>query len=431
MSHGAEKLSDEDVKKIVEAEAFKLSAGVKLLFSICVLIGLLFFVQGYISGDAGRKHAWMALHLNFLYFFGISAALSGFAAVFHICNAQWARPLRRVFESGSIFFTYAPLFLIALYFSANDLFLWSREPIAGKEHWLTQNFVYFRDFLACLLLVFTITRVVKGSRALDIIALKSGLVKGIDEKNNRFSDVSCGCCEAGACDGPKGLQKVYDKMGTLSPLCVMAYAFVMSLLAFDLIMSVDPHWYSTMFGGFYFMSCVYGAMAFVSIGLYFVRRYSPLMQMAVKRKTLHDLGKLLFGFGIFWAYLFWSHYLPIWYGNMPEETAFIILRLRVAPWRDLAWLVLGMCFIIPFMMGLSRDLKQVPVLLACTGIISSIGLWLMMYLLFAPTIYPDHIPVGMLDVAVGIGFVGLFALSAARYLERNPLIPFGDLYLEK
>jgi len=153
--------------------------------------------------------------------------------------------------------------------------------------------------------------------------------------------------------------------------------------------------------------------------------------MAIKRKTLHDLGKLLFGFGIFWAYLFWSHYLPIWYGNMPEETAFIILRLRVAPWRDLAWLVLGMCFIIPFMMGLSRDLKQVPVLLACTGIISSIGLWLMMYLLFAPTIYPDHIPVGMMDVAVGIGFVGLFALSAARYLERNPLIPFGDLYLEK
>lgn len=433
MSHGVLKLSDEDVVKIVKADSFKLSGPVKLLLSLFILIGCLVFFQAVSSGDEGRRHAWMALHLNFLYFFGISAALSGFAAVFHICNAQWARPIRRVFESASTFFTFAPLVLIALYFGAEDLFIWAREPIHGKEFWLAKDFVYVRDLVAAILLVFIVTRVNQGSRALDMIALKKGLLKGVDIKDTVYNSVSCCQCESGSCgtDAKGKLAKVYDGMGRISPVCVIFYALVMSLLAFDLLMSVDPHWYSTMFGGFYFMSCVYGAMAFVSIGLFFIRRYSPLMQMAVKRKTLHDLGKLLFGFGIFWAYLFWSHYLPIWYGNMPEETAYMILRLRVFPWRDVAWTVLGMCFIVPFLLGLSRDVKQVPGLLALTAIIPAIGIWLMFYLLFAPSIYPNSVPLGLTDVGVALGYIGAFALSASSYLGKYPLIPFGDLYLEK
>lgn len=431
MSHGVEKLSAEDINKILRADSFKLSSPVKLLFGLFIVIGCLFFIQGFISGGEGKRHAWMALHLNFLYFFGMSATLCGFAAVFKICNAQWARPIRRVFESATIFFSYSPIFLIILYFGAEDLFIWAREPIHGKEFWLSKNFVYIRNFIGVLLLGFVIRKVLDGSRALDIGALRGGLVKGVGEdKDFKYYSEDYASYDLGS-NSQEGLNAIYDRMGRLSPVCVMVYALVMSLLAFDLIMSVDPHWYSTMFGGFFFMSCVYGAMAFASIGLFFVRKYSPVMQLAIKRKTLHDLGKLMFGFGIFWAYLFWSHYLPIWYGNMPEETAYMILRLRVFPWRDLGWIVLAMCFIVPFILGLSRDVKQMPGLLALTAVIPAVGIWLLLYLLFAPTIYPNYIPLGFIDVGVCLGFVGLFALTCAKSLERYPLIPFGDLFVKE
>jgi len=226
----------------------------------------------------------------------------------------------------------------------------------------------------------------------------------------------------------EAITKIFNRNGTLSPVCVIVFALSMSLLAFDILMSVDPHWYSTMFGGFYFMSAVYLAVAFAAIGVCIAISQNELFQGAVKKSTLHDLGKLLLGFGIFWAYLFWSHYLPIWYGNLPEETAYMILRLREYPWRTVAWTVFGMCFVVPFILGLSRDVKQIPVLLALTGLIVAVGLWIQYYLLFAPTIYPNHISINLNDVGVGLGFLGLYGLLSVKYLTSVPLIPFGDLF---
>jgi len=281
-------------------------------------------------------------------------------------------------------------------------------------------------------LVWILSRVLKGSLTMDLTAIRKGFVKlpeGVSIPS-RWQQGNYKCLEHSDSSAEEGILKTYSMMGRFSPVCVMAYAIVLSLIAFDLLMSVDAHWYSTMFGGFYFMSSVYAAVAFVSLSLVFLRSYHPLFRSAFERKTLHDLGKLLFGFGIFWAYLFWSQYLPIWYGNMPEETGYMILRLREYPWRSLAWLVLGMCFIVPFFLGISRDLKQVPVFLASTAIIILIGLWLQYYLLFAPSLYRNEISVSLKDVAIGLGFLASFILGVLYYLARVPLIPFADLLVD-
>ena len=403
---------------------------------ILIILGVLSFLSEYIASSEGKKHAWASLHINFMYWFGMSAAASGFAAAFHICNAQWVRPIRRIFEASFPFFVVSPLFLVIMYFGAGDIYLWANQPIPGKSSWLSSGFLYTRNILALYLLVWVVSRVIKGSLTLDMIAIKKGLVGA---GNISFDKDSCaslfaGCC-ASACskDGcaKSSLKAVYDRMGFFSPICVMVYALAMSLLAFDILMSVDPYWFSTMFGGFYFMSSVYLAVAFVSISVSIVLRRSELFRGAIKKKTLHDLGKLLFGFGIFWAYLFWSHYLPIWYGNMPEETAYMILRLREYPWRVLAWTVFGMCFIVPFILGVSRDLKQVPILLSLTAVIVAVGLWLQYFLLFAPSLYPDRISINIHDVGIGLGFFGLYATCFIKYLSSVPMIPFGDLFIEE
>jgi hypothetical protein len=432
MSQGSGKYTKEDIQKIVEAEPFKANGLLKICFIFFMIIGVLSFLQGIITGGESKTQSWMALHVNFLYWFGLAAASSGFAAVFHICNAQWARSIKRVFESAFPFLLISPIFIIILYFGAHDLFEWARHPIHGKEKWLTPLFLYSRNFVLVCIMIWCFWVVLKSSLGMDLTAIRKGLVslgKGSPAYSRWMSD-KYSCCESSMVDTEKGIRAFYDKTSRFSPLCVIIYALAMSLVAFDLLMSVDPHWYSTLFGALYFMSSVYACMAFVSIVLIFLMNYHPLFRSAVKRNVLHDLGKLLFGFGIFWAYMFWSHYLPIWYGNMPEETGYIILRLREYPWRDLAWLILGMCFIIPFFLGLSRDLKQVPMLLSLTGLIVAVGLWLQYYLLFTPALYPQSIEINFKDIGVGLGFLGLFASGVIYYLERVPLIPFGDLLID-
>ncbi len=427
MADGLSPVSKADIPAIVEAKPFSLGLIERAVLMALIIVGILGFATELASGSS--RHAWMSLHVNFLYWFALAAAASGFSAVFHICNAQWARPIIRIFQSATPFMSWSPVLLIVLYFGHSQLFIWAHEPIPGKGVWLTSNFLFARDFLAICLLGALIRKVQFLTLRRDIGAVRFGMTGLPDSKVSRWTDKRYNKFVAGwGQNAYDELETVHEKLSRLSPIVVVTYALVMSLIAFDQIMSVDPYWYSTLFGGFYFMTAVYLCMAWVSIMVGFARKHHPLFLVKIERRTLHDLGKLLFGFGIFWAYLFWSHYLTIWYGNMPEETTYIILRLRKEPWHSVAWMVLGCSFIIPFLLGLSRDVKQVPALLLATGTIAAIGMWILMYLLFAPTLYPDTLPFSITDVLVGLGYMGAFLLSAALYLEKYPVIPFGDLY---
>lgn len=425
MSNQSTGLGYQDLKLIVEARPLELSKAFRLLLLLLVGLGVIVFFQGaFFSDYETAKRSWMSLHISFHYWFFIAVAMSGFSAVFTICNAQWARSIRRLFESATPFLMVSTLGFACLYFGKAYLFEWAHHSIEGKEAWLVPEFLYVRDLVAVAVLVFIIARVNFYSISLDVCAMRAGrLPQGIDDsrwKSGRYNRYAAASPE-------HGMSKAIAKMGRYSPVVVIVYAVVMSLIAFDQFMSVDPHWYSTLFGALIFMSAVYGAMAWVSIGLGGLQGAHPVFQKLVSSSTRHDLGKLLFGFGIFWAYMFWSHYLPIWYGNMPEETQWVILRMREAPWHTFAWNTLGFCFIVPFLIGLNKDLKMVPLLLAATGLIVAVGLWMMLYLLFVPTLYQHNIPFGLRDLAIFGGFLGAFTLSAGAFLARVPLVPFGDL----
>jgi hypothetical protein len=427
MSHDLSPVSLKDVPAIVRAAPIRLTSVVKFGLIVLIVIGVLGFLLQLFGGDS--KSAWMSLHVNFTFWFCVAAASSCFAAVFQICNAQWSRPIRRIFESAIPFLLCSPLFLFILYFGHGHLFEWAHAPAHGKEFWLSSGFLFTRDIVGIVLLGYVAKKVIFNSLRRDLLAIRGGLTGLSKDDLSRWQDKKYDRYVASSSsDAVSDIQETTSTMGRLSPVVIMVYALVMTLIAFDQIMSVDQHWYSTMFGGFYFMSGVYMAVAFAAMGFAMLRNVSPLFRAKVERRTLHDLGKLLFGFGIFWAYLFWSHYLPIWYANLPEETGWLIARLRVEPWQDVAWIVLGASWVIPFWLGLSRDLKQVPILLCITAIIATFGIWLQQYLLFAPTLYPDTLPFSLVDLAIGLGFLGGYVLSAVSFLEKAPLMPFGDLY---
>ena len=217
----------------------------------------------------------------------------------------------------------------------------------------------------------------------------------------------------------------------LSPIIGIVYAFVLSLLAFDLIMSLDPHWYSTLFGAYYFMSCFYLALA----ALYFLSLISLKtlgLRETIHPHHLHDLGKLVFAFCIFTGYLFYAQFLVIWYGNLPEETRYVILRVKLTPWEPVAWTVLAMIFAIPFVLLLSRKIKMKPLPMIILSGIILVGMWLERFILVAPSIWKGQgIPIGLLEVLITAGFFGVMGLSITFFLRRVPLLPISDPLFRK
>lgn len=422
MSHAPSSVSINDAAKIAAAGPIQVPLKAKLVLKALILIGIAAFV---FELKTDSKHAWMALHVNTTYWLIVSAAMACFSAVFHITNAQWARPVRRLFESATPFFSFIAFVFVVLYFGSCELFIWTHEPAPGKESWLQAPFVYSRDIIAILIIVWLARKVVYYSLRRDIGAIRSGLA-GISKASAERWNASCYDKYVKNWQADS-IAKAHVRLSRISPLVIMAYGYLLSLVAFDQLMSADPHWFSTMFGGFIFMSGVYLAFAWAGIFAAFAREWHPLFREKIERRTLHDMGKLLLGFCIFWAYLFWCHYLPIWYGNMAEETSWVILRWREEPWHSISWVVFGACFIVPFFLSLSRDVKQVPALLAVTGTIVACGVWLQQYVIFAPSMYPRSIPMNHIDVLIAFAFLGAFALSAIRFLEKFPLIPFGDL----
>jgi len=431
-SHSLSPVTKKDSAAIAAAPAFKLPANLTYTLYVLMAVGALSFVWGLLQEDP--THAWLSFLVTFCFWFGMSAAQTLWGAILHISNGQWGRPIRRLFESGSIFFKYGWLGLVVLFFGREYIYQWASPDYyvkgIGKDLWLSTEFFFGRELLIIAGMGFLGALITKLSVGKDVAA-GAELVGASDEVASRWKREAEGKFRLGfSGDALARIKAANQRMWRLSPIMIAAYALGMSFVAWDLIMSVDYHWYSTLFGALYFISAIYIALAWCGMSIGIVREIHPLFKQKIHRRTLHDLGKLLFGFGIFWAYMFWSHYLPLWYSNMPEFTGWMVLRLREEPWHGFAWVVLGLCFFIPFLLGLSRDVKQMPILLFATGAIVMAGIWLQFYLLVFPQFYPDAVSLNLMDILLFFGMGALYALSQAKFLERVPLMPFGDFYDE-
>jgi Ni/Fe-hydrogenase subunit HybB-like protein len=186
---------------------------------------------------------------------------------------------------------------------------------------------------------------------------------------------------------------------------------VYTIFAWDFVMSLDPAWSSTLFGGYYFVGNLYlGLAAVTALTVFTSRRHG--LDHSVDSKVFHNLGKLLFCFALLWTYLFWSQYLVIWYGNLPRETRFLLVRTAQEPWSTLALAVLLANFLIPFVILLFRAArKSRQALLAVSAAIVA-GMWLERFLLVAPSLSPgQRLFLGWQELAITAGFFALFLLT--------------------
>jgi hypothetical protein len=211
-------------------------------------------------------------------------------------------------------------------------------------------------------------------------------------------------------------------MNKLAPALALTYAVVMSVTVYDFAMSLDPHWFSTLFGAWYFMGAFWGGIAATAFAAMVLRGQDADLSRAIGIQQRHDIGKLAFAFTVFWTYLFFSQYIVIWYGKLPWEQSFMVARSGEA-WGSYSLTVVVLCFLVPFAGLIGRKAKMTPISLQIlTGIIL-FGLWSERYFLVAPSILPGYESTNMTyHLLTGVGFLGLFLLSIRWFLSTFPML---------
>jgi hypothetical protein len=226
---------------------------------------------------------------------------------------------------------------------------------------------------------------------------------------------------AGYDGSPAAVARQEHRVHQLAPAFVVVYALVMTIIAFDLIMALQPHWFSNLLGGFFFMGAFLSAHMLLALMMMYGGQTMGISDL-ISAKQRHDLGKLCFGFTVFWAYLMWAQFLVIWYGNMPEETGFVFARLW-GPWLPIGRAVLVGLFVLPFVGLLGTQPKKFKPTLALFATMSLVALWLERYLLVLPSV--THLPgpkFATPELGPTLLMLGLFLLAYWVFAQRFPMI---------
>ncbi len=389
----------------VPAEAIHLHPGAKRLSSILLVVGIAGLVLAALlsrTGTDGGPRFFRAYLLNFLYFLSLTLGALFFVLISHLTRAGWNVTLRRVAEAAT--FAFVPLALLALVLvpGLHSLYEWTHHEEVAKDVVLSGKAAYLNVpfFLARLAFYF----------------LAWNVIAHYFRRRSVEQDAT-------------GRPEITVRMELRSAPAMIVFALTLTFAAFDLIMSLYPHWYSTIFGVYYFAGSVLGFFALLPILVALLQRRG-LLRRVVTPEHFHDLGKLMFAFIVFWAYIGFSQYMLIWYGNMPEETIFFLIR-QSGPWAAFSWVLVFGHFFVPFFALMSRHPKRrIPTLMAAAVWILVMH-WLDLYWLVMPHASPQAIDFRPVDLACFVGIGGIFFAALVWRLGKHDLIPVRDPRLQE
>jgi hypothetical protein len=386
----------------------------KLLLLVLSVPGALLLVSEALG--RGDLRAWQIYLVNLLFWSGFSQAGVVLSALMYMTNARWERNLRHIFEGLTFFSPVAFVLFLVLFLGRDTIFPWIETPIPEKAVWLNITFLFVRE--SFLLLVLNILNVVFLYYSFRPDA---GLLL---ERQGPPAGYLVRKIAGGWGDYKAEKARSESALKRLSPVIMIAYALVYSVVAFDFIMSLAPHWYSTLFGAYYFITNLYLGLAGITVWV-IVLSYALKLDGYITQSHLHDLGKLVFAFCLIGLDFFWSQYLVIWFGNIPEEISFLVVRLNDPRWLPYTVAVVSICFVLPFVLLLSHRLKTSrPWLLALAALVF-VGLWLERYILVVPSLWHgEGTPLGWPEAAITLSFLSGFVWVYLLFMERFPLLPF-------
>lgn len=399
-----------------------------------IVLGVVGAIIG-ILGDHTDHHqrSWSALLVNAFFFFGISAGALFFYALQNATETAWSVLVHRVYEAifgalpiGTIALV---VVLLAASFHWNHLYHWmdgslyhehvimdgdvarpaaASDPgavanpnydpiIAGKKAYLNLPFFWIRTIAYLGVFLFFARWFRQQSLALDELSGESLVKRHL---------------------------LVYRR----SALFLVFFAVFSTTLAWDWLMSIDTHWFSTLFGWYVFAGMWVSAMVTGVVVVLYLKRKGYLPQ--VNNSHIHDMGKWVFAVSFLWSYLYFSQFMLIWYANIPEESIYFVQRIDHHP--VLMWGTFFINFAVPMVLLMSRDAKRNPRFLIGVGAVIFIGHWLDVIMIVMPgTLGHDLHGVGLLELGLFLAFLGLFINRVFAQLTQAPLTPVQHPYLEE
>ena len=386
----------------------------RMLWMACMIIGAITFA--YLLATEPHR-AWGAYTINALYWLGIAQGGVILACGIRLANGRWGGPVTRIAESLSAYLPYAYGSLIVLLVAGVGTYLpWTHDVLPRLKPFLNLPFLYARTLLGVGLVWWLSRDLVRLSLRTDAHLLKDHVAPSLKAEYEKLS--------ANWKGDEAEVAHQRHVLAMRAPQICIAYAVVFSFLSIDFILALTPEWVSNLFGWWFFMGCFLTGIAMTAFlvaqlrGQYKLERYLTTNHM-------WDIGKIMFAVCIFWAYQFWAQYLPIWYANMPEETGWVFLRFE-QPWRPIAFTVFCLVFVIPFLGLLNKTTKTTPFWLSLFACIVMGGMWLERHILVMPSLSPEHVWIGLPEVGVTIGFLGVFGWALQGFLSKFPVVKVAD-----
>ena len=396
------------------------SAAVRRRLAAVGLAGAGAFLFGVLRGDALR--AWQTLLVNFLFFAGLAQAGVVLSALVQATSASWARPVKRAAEATAAFLPVSFVLLLVLFLGLSTWAPWVGQTGLSHEGWLTVPAFVARQGVAFVVLGGLSAAYVYHSLRPDIGMLHESGARTASGLALRLIE------------GWRGTRQEQtssqQRQDLLAPAVLIAYGWIYTLVALDFVVALDQQWHSTLAGGYYFTGNLLIGIAFLTLVVVCGRDRLRLGDY-VGPDQLHDLGKLLFGFCLLWAYMLWSQYVVIWYGDLPHETAFVAQRMH-GVWAPLTWVALVLVFVVPFIVLLSRRVKTSTLGLGAVAVCVLVGMWMERFILVSPSLWrADGVPFGVLELLVTAGMLSVFAICYTTFLQTFPALAVSDPRLHK
>lgn len=373
---------------------------------VMAIIGTIAFIA---AGMGHPSYWWGGYVLGFVYVMGLSVTLIFFSALSYLVNAGWVAAIRRIPELLSTFVLFLPVAAVPLIIGAvsGNIYEWMHSTDPHLHHgfkgvYLSEPFFWARLVFYALIWIVMYRVIVGNSFAQDT-----------------SSDI-----------GPT------QRNWKLAAPFVLLYALTITFASFDLVMTLEPHWFSTIFGVYSFAGHFVAALSLTMILMRMLDR-GGYLQGILSREHYHDVGKLMFAFTIFWTYVAFSQYFIIWYGNLPEETVFFAKRL-VNGWEIFGWASLVVHFIVPFLFLLRQDVKRRPRLVTVGAVILLIAhaidlSWIILPVFSAAHGEPYHLSWALVLCGWGaiVAFIGVLLVVAGHAFRRHSAVAYNDPYLHE
>lgn len=389
----------------------KAPGSVSMAFLGCIVIGLGLMGLGFATLDG--KTVWGAYLFNLFFFFCLGLGGMAMSAIQDVVSAVWARPIKRIWEAFGVFIPVGALmfllFIIAVKLDiagAGSVYVWMEDPAMldhfwGKNSWLKQDF-----FMARALFILALLSVVSYWQ------LKQGL--------NRDMKFMTGDRDGALQEG----QAVKERLNFWSGGILIIYGVCLTFFGMDMIMSLSPLWFSTLFGGWQFAIMMQTLFA-TTLVVMFSLKGTEIGRLFYKQQ-FHDCGKLMFGFTVFFGYTTFAHVLTYWYGNVPEETEYFLHRLH-GPWLPLLWFVFFAAFVFPMYSLIWKASKWTVWVTVPIALIILTAQWTSNLILVMPEVSHHkgfYFPIA--ELGGFLFFLGLFFTVFLNFGKRFPMVAVAD-----